>query len=308
MAAVDRSRGAAIDSPGGAPQNDHVAPGRSGEPLDFVAVGHLTVDELSGGLRPGGSALYAGLFAHQQGLRVGLLTSYGPDFPFEVLPPEIEVLGVPAAGTTRFALDYRREGRRLTLKERAARLEPHHLPPHFAEAGLAYLCPVADEVAPDLVDAFPEAAIGAGAQGWCRIWDKDGVVTMRPWPDPRPILARVQALFLSSDDVAGWEERAIELYQEVPLGALTFADKGAVLFVNGERHAVAPARAGEVEPTGAGDVFAAAFLLRYNLTGDPFEAASYAAVAGALTVEAPGIAGVPTAEQLAGRWRASQPR
>ena len=37
------------------------------------------------------------------------------------------------------------EGRRLTLKERAARLEPSHLPPHFAEVGLAYLCPVADE-------------------------------------------------------------------------------------------------------------------------------------------------------------------
>jgi sugar/nucleoside kinase (ribokinase family) len=285
-----------------------VAADRSYEPLDFVAVGHLTVDELSGGLRPGGSALYAGLFAHQQGLRVGLLTSYGPDFPFEVLPPEIEVVGVPAAGTTRFALDYLPGRRRLTLKERAARLESAHLPPHFAEASLAYLCPVADEVAPDLVNAFPEAAVGVGAQGWCRIWDKDGVVTMRPWPDPRPVLARAQALFLSSDDVAGWEERALELYQEVPLGALTFADKGAVLFVNGERHVIPAARAREVEPTGAGDVFAAAFLVRYNRTGDPLEAAAYAAVAGALTVEASGIAGVPTAEQLAGRWRASQPR
>jgi sugar/nucleoside kinase (ribokinase family) len=277
-------------------------------PPDFVAVGHLTVDELSGGLRPGGSTLYAGLFAHQQGLRVGLLTSYGPDFPFDVLPPEIEVVGVPAAGTTRFALDYRPAGRRLTLKERAARLEAAHLPPHFAEAGIAYLCPIADEVAPALAHAFPDAAIGIGAQGWCRVWDGDGTVRMRPWPDPRPVLARAQALFLSSDDVAGWETRAIDLYQEVPLGALTFADKGAVLFVNGERHVVPALPAREVEPTGAGDVFAAAFLVRYNLTGDAFEAASYAAVAGALTVEAPGIAGVPTAEQLAERWRASQPR
>jgi hypothetical protein len=49
-------------------------------------------------------------------------------------------------------------------------------------------------------------------------------------------------------------------------------------------------------------------MVRYNACGDPFEATSYAAVAGALTVEAPGIAGVPTAERLAERWRASQPR
>jgi sugar/nucleoside kinase (ribokinase family) len=296
-----------IDTPTRAPQNDLVAYGRAGAPLDFVAVGHLTVDELSSGLRPGGSVLYAGLFAHRQGLRVGLLTSAGPDFPFEVLPPEIEVVSVPAAATTRFTLDYQPGGRRLTLKERAVRLESSHLPPHFAEAGLAYLCPVADEVAPDLVAAFSDAAIGVGAQGWCRVWDREGTVAMRPWPEPRPVLARAQALFLSSDDVAGWETRAIELYQDVPLGALTFADKGAVLFVNGERHAVPAAPAHEIEPTGAGDVFAAAFLVRYNAGGDPFEAASYAAVAGALTVEAPGIAGVPTAASLASRWRAVQP-
>jgi sugar/nucleoside kinase (ribokinase family) len=134
------------------------------------------------------------------------------------------------------------------------------------------------------------------------------MVTMRPWPEPAPVLARAQALFLSSDDVAGWETQALALYQDVPLGALTFAERGAVLFVNGEREVVPPAPATEVEPTGAGDVFAAAFLLRYNASGDPVEAASYAALAGALTVEAPGIVGVPTAERLAERWRASQPR
>ena len=119
--------------------------GRAGAPPDFVAVGHLTVDELSEGFRPGVGALRRAL-RPSTGASVRLLTSYGPDFPFSVLPPEIEIVGVPAAGTTRFALDYLPAGRRLTLKERAARLEPSHLPPHFREAGLAYLCPVADEV------------------------------------------------------------------------------------------------------------------------------------------------------------------
>lgn len=278
-------------------------PDDAGDSLDFVAVGHLTVDELAGGLRPGGSALYAGLFAHQQGLRVGLLTSYGPDFPFDVLPPDLDVVAVPAAETTRFALHYTPAGRRLVLRARAARLTPEHVPPRFAAASIAYLCPVADEVAPELVHAFPEAAVGVGAQGWCRVWDRDGTVRMRPWPNPEVVLSRAQALFLSSDDVAGWEAQALELYQRVPLGALTFAEKGAALFVNGERHIVPPVPAVEVEPTGAGDVFAAALLIRYNATGDAWEAAAYAAAAGALTVEGPGIAGIPTAEQLAARWR-----
>lgn len=285
-----------------------MSPGALDAPPDLVVVGHLTVDETPAGLRPGGSALYAGLFAHRQGLRVGLLTSYGPDFPFDLLPPDMDVVAVPAAATTRFAITYGPGGRQLRLRARAAALAPHHLPPRFAEAGLAYLAPVADEVAPPLARAFGEAAVGVGAQGWCRTWDGDGTVRVRPWPDPTPVLSHVQALFLSSDDVAGWESRALDLYQEVPVGALTFAERGALLFVNGERHVVPPAPAVEVDPTGAGDVFAAAFMIRYNATGDPWEAAIHAAVAGALTVEAPGIAGVPTAGQLAARPRARQPR
>lgn len=281
---------------------------RPGEPPDFVAVGHVTVDELPTGLRPGGSALYAGLMAHRQGLRVGLLTSFGPDFPREVLPPEIDVVAVPASATTRFALHYAREGRTLTLRARAAPLAAVHLPERFAEAGIAYLAPVADEVASDFAAAFPNAAVGVGAQGWCRLWDAQGRVSMRAWPDPGPVLARTQALFLSEDDVAGWEARALQLYEHVPVGALTRAARGAILFVNGERYRVAPAPAAEVEPTGAGDVFAAAFLTVYNRTGDPFEAAAVAATAGALTVEAEGIAGIPSRELLARRWRELQLR
>jgi pfkB family carbohydrate kinase len=278
------------------------------EPPDFVAVGHVTVDELPGGLRPGGSVLYAGLMAHRQGLRVGLVTSHGPDFPRDVLPPGIEVVNVPAPATTRFALDYRPEGRVLTLRARATALAPLHLPPHFAEAPLAYLAPVANEVAADFGGGFPNAAVGVGAQGWCREWDREGRVRMRPWSGAGPVLAQVQALFLSSDDVAGWEEEALALYQQVPIGCLTLAARGALLFVNGERYPVAPAPAAEVEPTGAGDVFAAAFLIRYNATGDPHEAAAFAAVAGAVTVEGEGVAGVPYREALARRWREFQLR
>jgi sugar/nucleoside kinase (ribokinase family) len=41
----------------------------------------------------------------------------------------------------------------------------------------------------------------------------------------------------------------------------------------------------EVDPTGAGDVFAAAFLVRYHETGDALEAAAFAACAASCVVE-----------------------
>jgi sugar/nucleoside kinase (ribokinase family) len=301
-----RSAAPPVDTPDALPQSEGVRPSGPGEAPDFVAIGHVTLDETPGGLRPGGSALYAGLMAYHHGLRVGILTSHGPDFPTDALPSGIEVVRVPARATTRFAIEYTSAGRTLALQARASPLLPAHLPPHFADAGLAYLAPVADEVASDFAGAFPEAAVGAGAQGWCRVWDRVGRVIMRAWPNPAPVLSHLQALFFSEDDVAGWEPRALELYQHVPVGALTFAERGAVLFVNGERYRIAAAPAVEADPTGAGDVFAAAFLIHYNRTGDPIEAAAFAAVAGAITVERAGIAGVPARDELAARWRAFQ--
>jgi len=268
-----------------------------------VAVGHLTLDVTEDGLRrPGGAALYAGLLAWRLGLRVGLLTSYGPDFSRAVIPPEIEVVALPAPATTTFHLAYHVGGRRLRLESRASPISRGDLPPHWTEAQIAYLCPVADEVDPGLAAAFPDAGLGVGAQGWTRGWGPMGEVRARPWEDPAPVLREAQALFLSREDVAGWEGEALALYQQVPVGALTFGADGAILFVNGERYPVTPAPAREVEPTGAGDVFAAAFLIRYAENQDPWEAAGCAAAAGALAVEGEGIDGVPSAEALVARW------
>ena len=45
----------------------------------------------------------------------------------------------------------------------------------------------------------------------------------------------------------------------------------------------------EVDPTGAGDVSAAAFLVRYHECDDPLEAAAFAACAASCVVEGPGL-------------------
>ena len=70
--------------------------------VDFVAIGHLTIDQTPRGSRPGGAAYYAAITAHRQGLRVGLLTSFGPDFPRDALPSDVSVVNVPSSRTTTF--------------------------------------------------------------------------------------------------------------------------------------------------------------------------------------------------------------
>ena len=90
----------------------------------------------------------------------------------------------------------------------------------------------------------------------------------------------------------------VEWLQYVPLGALTADRDGALLFVNGERYEVRARPAHEVDPTGAGDVFAATFLVEYDRSGDPWRAAAAAACAGSLTVEGEGWVTVPDRSAL----------
>ena len=65
------------------------------------------------------------------------------------------------------------------------------------------------------------------------------------------------------------------------------------MYQDGIRTQIPPRPAVEVDPTGAGDVFATAFLVRYAETSDPQVAARFANVVASMSVEAPGQAGIP---------------
>lgn len=272
------------------------------ETPDFVVVGHVTLDEMETARRPGGAALYAALTAHRLGLSTGLLTSFGSDFPREVIPPELQVVHVPAARTTSFRHERGPRARRLTLLGRATDLEVDHLPELWKGASLVLLCPVANEVDPALAAAFTSGAVGAAVQGWMRARGSGGAITPALWEDAPLVIPHVQALFLSREDMGEFEAEVLEWFQQVPLGVVTMGAAGALLFVNGERYAIPADSAQERDATGAGDVYAAAFLIYFQREGDPWEAAAYAACAAACSVEAEGIAGIPDRRALEARF------
>jgi len=259
---------------------------------DFVAIGHVTLDRFGESTRPGGSALYAAVTAHRLGLSVGLLTSHGDDFPLEVIPPKIEVISIPADETTVFEHRHEPGGRVSHVRSVASPLTTADVPEDWRDAALTLLAPVVDEVDPMIATLFTDGAVGAAAQGWVRQVTPDGLVIPRPWQSPESLLQSVQALFLSREDILGQEAEVIEWFQRMPVGVLTADSVGALLFVNGERYEVQPRPAREVDPTGAGDVFAATFLIQYQRDGDAWQAAAAAACAGSLAVEGEGWSAV----------------
>ena len=274
----------------------------------FVAVGHVTLDHFGENVRPGGTALYAALTAHRLGCSVGLLTSFGPDFPRSLFPPDLAVANVPSPKTTMFRHESSRASRRLTLLGRAADIEIGHLPASFKAAELALLGPDANEVDPYLAAEFTEGAVGAAAQGWLRARGAGGVISPALWEDAALVLPHLQALFLSEEDLGPYGEEVVEWFQQIPFGVITLGCRGAYLFVSGERYFIEAEPAAEVDPTGAGDVFATAFLIDYQRHGNPWEAAQFAACAAALSVEGIGVAAIPSRAAVEERFAAYRSR
>lgn len=264
----------------------------------FVAIGHVTLDHFGEVVRPGGAALYAAVTAHRLGLSAGILTSHGVDFPLDEVPMRIEVVGVEAPATTAF--EHREVGRRRVLRARGAArpLTTDHLPPDWRGAPLLLLAPVLQEVDPQIAVTFRDSAVGAELQGWLRALDGEGTVRPTGWASPKPVLDRLQAIFVSAHDVRGQESQVTEWVQRVPLAVVTAGATGALLYVNGDRFEIRPRRTREVDPTGAGDVFAATFLVHYDRHGDPWEAAEAATCAASLSVEGEGWSTVPDTPTL----------
>jgi sugar/nucleoside kinase (ribokinase family) len=271
---------------------------------DFVAVGHVTLDHVGGVVRPGGAALYAAVTAHRLGLSAGILTSHADDFPLDALPPQIEVITVPAVQTTTFEHREVDGTRELRVIAAALALSAEHVPEDWREAPIVLLAPVLNEVDPRIATAFNDASLGAAAQGWLRGLGREGVITPTTWTPPEFLISRLQALFLSREDVGEDQTGAMEMFQRVPVGALTAGDTGALLFVNGERYEVRPHPVREVDGTGAGDIFAATFLIEYHRKADPWDAAAIAACAGALAVQGEGTAAIPDRAALEAALRA----
>ena len=267
------------------------------EPVDYLVIGHLTVDDTPAGPRLGGSAAYAALTAQALGLRAGILTAWGEELPLDALDG-VAVANIGAEQSTRFQNNYADGARTQFILQQAPFIEFHHIPEAWRSAPMLHLAPVAREVSPRIVKYFEDATIAATPQGWLRDWDADGRVHPTDWPEAEHVLARLDACVLGLEDVGGDVQRVEAMAAFCPALVLTAGKAGATLYARGaETHIPAPS-VNEVDPTGAGDVFAATFLVQLHRGGETLLAAQLAAQIAAHSVTRPGLAGIPTRDEL----------
>jgi sugar/nucleoside kinase (ribokinase family) len=230
-------------------------------------------------------------------MRVGIVTSAGPDAPLEALDGIQQVI-VPSPHSTSFENIHTDSGRKQVLYRRAAPLGLEHVPPAWRTAPIFHLAPLAQEYPPSLAGRASATLIGLTPQGWMRGWDEQGHVHPVPLEGAEQVLPRVGAMVLSMEDVGGDEERIEFFAHHTRLLAVTDAESGSVLYWNGDRRRFPAPKVHEVDATGAGDIYAAAFFVRLYMTRDPWEAARFATQFAAYSVSRPGLQGIPTEREI----------
>lgn len=259
------------------------------EPVDLVLVGALTIDRFTdGAVAPGGAVLHGARAAGSSGASVAAVTVAGGEPAAQLGLTDLRSLSrvvrsTSSHETTVFRHREGPDGRRLWLERASQGIETEDDIQFELLTHAVLFAPVLDEVAEGMLDLWSWTVRGASLQGWLRQAREGGEV--RPIDDLRSLsdglverLARLDVLFASHEDLAmaaqAPRDQLRALRRRVgpgPVLIVTAGVEGAWIDIDrpdwrsrARWHQRPPRRVDGVAATGAGDAFAALFLLGYD--------------------------------------------
>lgn len=277
-------------------------------PVDILLIGHVTRDLVSadpnGPYRLGGTVSFAAITALRLGRQPTIITRAAADTDLSELPASVALHVLPSATTSTFANIYTPQGRVQYLYTPAAPIVAADIPAALRSPSAVLLGPLTNEIQADVAAIFdPHSLVAAVPQGWMRRWQADGRVYHQAWETANAILPHLGVLVLSLEDIDHDLGRLDPFFQHISLIVVTEYRDGSTIYQrqpDGQirETKIPPRPANEVDPTGAGDIFATAFLIRYQETGDPVQSARFANITASFGVEHVGVAGIPDREQV----------
>ncbi|MDQ3781177.1 MAG: PfkB family carbohydrate kinase [Chloroflexota bacterium] len=282
---------------------------QTGRTPQYLVIGHIVADVLPNGEAVlGGTALYSALTAARLGWRVGVLTrgAFGVTVDGIAVPSlaefadEISIITQDADGPTFFVNEYAAGRRTQKIRRWAGPIDLRGLPPHWRNARIIHLGPVAQEIDARQTGALTPEFLGATPQGWMREWPRatGGRVKLAPLRLPAELLGRLDAVVVSDEEIHLARD-VVERVGARRLGVVTLGEMGARITYGGQRVELPGVPIKTVDLTGAGDVFAAAFFLRAaDRTASAITAGEFANAVAALSLRGIGPSSVPTLAEV----------
>ncbi len=231
-----------------------------------LIVGPVTWDRVDGRDIAGGTVSYAARVATAMGVRAHILTTADATADLSALEGHTVHL-VPASRTLTLEHRFDETGRRhqRVIARPGHTLTADDLPAGWPSPDVLVLAPLLDDsLEPRGFDALPFRDCALTGQGLLRQVGASGAISDAREPTTaldHAITART-SLFLSEEEVRAWPHGALEaLAARARRVVLTRGMHGAEIIACGQRRSVPPVPAQPVDTTGAGDVFATAFIL-----------------------------------------------
>ncbi|MDQ3525161.1 MAG: PfkB family carbohydrate kinase [Chloroflexota bacterium] len=276
---------------------------------DYLVIGHICADlQPDGSVVLGGTALYSALTAARLGARAAVLTRgvFGREVAGMSIPSlepylnEVSIIVQDAEMPTTFINEYRADRRIQTMPHWAGPIDVNGLPPHWRNAKIVHLGPIADEIDPRVSSGLTTQFLGATPQGWMRSWPRGsgGRVNHIPLKLPGNLSGRLDSVIVSDEEIA-YTREVVNRVGDRRLAAITRGENGAQIIAGGEKLDLPGYRVDVQDLTGAGDVFAAAFFLQASdRTVSARKAGEYANAVAALSIGQIGPFGVPNRRQV----------
>jgi len=278
----------------------------------FLSLGFITHDLCEDRKIIGGASAYSAILARNFGAASAITTSIGDDFKnFDALKGIQLAYQMSERTTTFINKTFKKsfiksasqkgrenisEGRVQYVTGVADRIREETIPEEWFSAEIIYICPVLGELEEEIIKRFEGSMIGVAPQGWLRSVGEGGRIEKKRWKKANEVLSKVDFVIVSEEDIF---EEDIPKYEELSnIFVLTRDRKGAELYYDGTHEHIPAFERKEVDATGAGDVFGAAFLLRYYETKDAVESAIFASCAVSFVVEKEGVEGIPYREEV----------
>ena len=264
--------------------------------IEYLCIGHLTEDLTDDGVQLGGTAAYSTLTAQAFGLSCGLISSYKE----RALPSEFNLMTSNLQITEQmiqFENRYQGDTRTQHLRHNTKQLSLPDLNTIVKQTEILHFGPILNDFPIEVIRHFPDNYVALTPQGWLRTVEK-GVVKNAPYTILYKALPYTDAVVISQEDIDYNQQAVRSIAKRCKLLVITNGFHGAEVIWQGKRRSFQASRRQEVDPTGAGDIFAAIFFI-LNFHGySPWEAGKIATEIAALTVTRKGLQSIPKSSEI----------
>ena len=281
--------------------------------MKFLVIGNLTKDVIRNKREEkidfGGAASYCSITAKKLGCETHVLTRGNHELNDWI--KTLEKLGInvelqESENLTCFVNDYRWGERKQYVYRDAGKIDFKD----FGKVDVTHLGPVLNEVTVDCVKEARKNSkiVSLDVQGFVRSL-KDKEVIKKFWDERENFLKYVDLVKISSCEIDSVSKK--KNYEDVfdelksfglKVIELTLGQEGSII-ASEEIHTIPAYKTTLVDKTGSGDVFAAAFAIKYFETGDAIESGFFASAAASFVVEDFGVKNIANRKRVEERFK-----